>query len=368
MQNKVFYFFIGTTAELIKLAPVIREIKKRKLHFKIITSGQTDVLFDEFKSFIGPIKADIALQKKGNKSSVIIFILWSIKTFFVALKELHKEFGGLKKEKSYFIVHGDTVSSLIGAIIARVFGLKVVHIESGLRSFNFLEPFPEEISRYIISILADIHFCPNEWCIKNLKNTAGVKINTKQNTLFDSYLWSRSQKSNFDLKKEIKGKYYILVVHRQEHVIFGANEAKDVFKFVLQNSSQNFTCVIIKHAISQKLFNSVKNIGGKKKIRVFPRLSYAHFMRLLEGAEYIATDGGSNQEEAYYMGKPTLILRKRTERIEGLGRNAFLSHLNKRKIEVFLKNYKKYSKPSLTNIKVNPSNTIVEYLIQDKNQ
>src|SRR3990167_5940478 len=167
------------------MAPVIRELKKRKVAFKLITSGQTEILFNEFTDYLRAISPDISFDYKRRKSSALRFALWAIKTFFVVAFSLRQEFGHQNKREIYVLVHGDTVSSLLGALIARLYGLKIVHIESGLRSYNFLEPFPEELSRYIISRLADINFCPNAWCVDNLKEARGVKINTFQNTLID---------------------------------------------------------------------------------------------------------------------------------------------------------------------------------------
>ncbi len=365
MQNKTFLFFIGTTAELIKLAPVIKELKKRKVDFKIITSGQTEILFKEFSSYLGHVKVDISFKKKGNKSSVIIFILWAIKTFFVGLLRLRKEFAGFKKGKSYFIVHGDTMSSLIGAITAKVYGLNVVHIESGLRSFNFLEPFPEEISRYIISTLSDVHFSPNRWSLNNLRGKRGVKVNTYQNTLIESFWMAMRTKKKYNITKSVRDRYFILVIHRQEHVIFRRGWSREMIEFILKNSNKNLKCVLMNYeltssflkTIDRDLYNQIK-----KRVVLMPRLPYFDFIKLMSGAEYVVTDGGSNQEELYYLGKPCLVLRNHTERIEGLGENVVLSRGNKKLIKNFLDNYKKYKRKMVKPNKIVPSKIIANFL------
>jgi len=365
MRNKNIYFYIGTTAELIKLAPVIREFRKRKVKFKIITSGQNKVLFEDFLGYLGPIKVDIAFREKGEKSSVFYFILWAIRTFFVSLFSLRKEFKGLNKDNSYFIVHGDTVSSLLGALVASIYGLRLVHIESGLRSFNFFEPFPEEISRYIISHLADVHFCPNKWSVNNLQNTKGTKINTKQNTLIESFRMAIRAKGNQDNLKKIKKKYFVLVLHRQEHTIFRKKQTEKILDFVLRHADENFACVFIMHNLTSSFLKSTTlnlNVQKRKKIIATPRLPYIEFIKLINKAGFFVTDGGSNQEEAYYLGKPCLILRNRTERIEGLGGNAVLSRNKKKIIKDFLSNYKKYKKKRVQ-IKTFPSKIVVDYLI-----
>lgn len=360
-EKRHFYFYIGTTAELIKLAPVIKEFQNRKVKFKIIVSGQTKVHFKEFNDWLGIIKPDIVLKQKKGKPSVFHFLIWMIKAFFSSLVVFSKEFSGKDKKTVYFIVHGDTVSSLIGTVIARVYGLKIVHIEAGLRSFNFFEPFPEEISRCIISLLADIHFCPNEWSFNNLKNAKGIKINTTQNTLIESCQWAlKRESSSF---RQMKGKYFVLVVHRQEHVIFARKWTKSILKYIFKQANPQLRPVCMIYDFNSDILKSALYDAGLKenKVILMPRLSYPNFVRLIREAEFLITDGGSNQEEAYYMGKPTLLLRNHTERIEGLEKNVLLSRGKKTVIKKFLRNYFNYETVPIR-IYRRPSKTIVDSL------
>ncbi len=357
---KSIYFFIGTTTELIKLAPVIRELEKRKIKFKIITSGQTKVKFEELSFLIGSKKADISLGEKVNRSSIFIFLFWSILTIFKT-PTLKKEFEGKNFDNSYFIVHGDPVSSLIGAIIAKIYGLRLVHIESGLRSFNYLEPFPEEITRQIISKLADIHFAPNDWSIKNLSHAKGEKINTFQNTMFEDYLLVPKR------ARKYKDKYFVLVVHRQEHVIFEKEKSKELIEFIIKNIGTGMKCIFVTHATTNKFLESVNfklPQNTKDKVVFTSRLKYIEFVNLVRNSEFLITDGGSNQEEVYYMGLPCLLLRNYTERIEGLGENVVLSKGNKKVIKSFMKNYKAYRRKKLM-VKTRPSKIIVDYLVKN---
>lgn len=361
--SKRFYFFIGTTTELIKLAPIISEMEKRKLDFKIITSGQTKVNFDELSKIIKKKKADIELEAKTNKSSLFKFFIWSVLVFF-RISSLRKEFKKSKKKDLYLIVHGDPVSSLIGAVTAKLYGLKLVHVESGLRSFNFLEPFPEEICRVLISKMTDFSFCPNKWSLRNLKKSRGIKINTFQNTMIESYYGTTSKKRLFDEKLKLGGKkYFILIVHRQEHVVFDKEGSKKLIKHILNNSPRDMTCVFITHSLTSDFLKSVnlKSEIRENKIKFASRLRYKEFVSLLDNAEFIITDGGSNQEEAYYIGLPCLLLRSHTERIEGLNSNVVLSKGKKKVIAEFMKNYKKYRKAKIK-IDKSPSKIIVDTL------
>lgn len=361
--EKKVYFFLGTTAEFIKLAPVMKEFKKREIKFKIITSGQNKIHFEELNDFLGPVKADIELKEKSAKSSIFLFVGWAIKSLLEGIFSLSKEFKNLTKDNSYFIIHGDTISSLIGSIIAKIHGLKLVHIESGLRSFNFFEPFPEEICRFIIIHIADILFSPTTWALNNLKDIKGVKINTHQNTLIETYQWALSTKNLPDYKKQY-GKYFILVMHRQEHIYFQKEWTRETIDFIIDHASKDLKCAFIIHNLTERLMqpNELKFwLSAKKRVIAIPRLPYVNFMHFMKKAEFIATDGGINQEEAYYMGLPMLSLRNHTERTEGLNANVVLSRGGEQTIIEFLKDYKKFKRKPI-HLKQKPSKIIVDYL------
>jgi len=367
MENKRIYLFIGTTAELIKLAPVIREFHRRKAKFTIIASGQNDIHFEEFKSMIGKVHILRAVNPKGSESSIIMFLIWTARTFFSLVKGMRSNFAGLNKSNSLFVVHGDTVSSLMGSLVATIYGLKLVHIESGLRSYNFLEPFPEEICRYIISRLADIHFCPNAWSVSNLSGVKGEKVNTYENTLIEVFWTVMKRKSHHPFVRRIQKehkKYFVLVAHRQEHVLFNRRKTKELLRFVLNNLPADTRCLFLVHDISAGFVQTLEllipeDVGDK--ITKVDRLPYGDFMHLLAGSEFLITDGGSNQEEMYYMGKPCLLLRNRTERVEGLYKNVVLSKNDEHRILEFLKQYKIYRRKPVR-AQVSPSQIISDRL------
>lgn len=362
MKNRNIYIFLGTTAEFIKLAPVIKELKKRRINFRLITSGQTQIHFEDFISYLGKLQPYYSLKDKANKSSIFHFFVWAVKTFFQFLMFLKHDLPSKDKKCAYILVHGDTVSALIGALVARIIGIKVAHIESGLRSFNFFEPFPEEICRFIISKISDFHFCPNNWAVKNLKGEKGVKINTNQNTFIESFIWALKLHTENNLK--IKGRYFVLVVHRQEHVIFSKQKTVRILKHVFNSIPKNVTCVFLIHELTKSLLSSglKENILERLGVKFVPRQTFTNFVNLLEKAEFIITDGGTNQEEAYYLGKPCLILRNVTERIEGLNENAIISSDNKSIIQQFIKNYKIHKRQPVS-LESSPSKLVVDYLL-----
>ncbi len=364
MKNRKIYFFIGTTAELIRIAPIIREFKKRQIKFKIITSGQVEVLFKDLSGFVPITKADIAFRQKVNRSSLFHFAIWAIRTFFVSLIKLRKEFSGLNKDNSYFIICGDPVTTSIGAIVAYLYGLKIVHIESGDMSSNLLEPFPEEICRNINVRLADILFPPGKWAENNLKSINKTKINTYHNTMVEGFWWF--MKNKVKGRKELKGKkYYLLILHRQEHVLFGKNWSKTTLELVIKNANPSLACVLFNHPLTKEIIESLRFSPKikKKNLVLMPPVSYPEFLKLMRDSEFIATDGATNQLEAYLMGKPCLILRDHTEQVEGLGENVVLYKSNKNALKNFLSNYKRFrTRPFVHKIK--PSAIIVKSLME----
>lgn len=370
MTYKRIYIFVGTTAELIKLVPVIYEFNKRKIKYTIVASGQNDIHFNEFRSMIGNVHVIRAITPKGHDSSMLKFLIWTARAFFSLLVGMRSNFRGLNKSNSMFIVHGDTVSSLMGSLVATIYRLKLIHIESGLRSYNFFEPFPEEICRYIVSRLADVHFCPNAWSVRNLSGVKGRKVNTNENTLIEIFWSVMKQKSNHPFVRRIQKvqkKYFVLVTHRQEHVLFHRDKTKELLTFVLNKVPGSIRCLFLVHDISTGFVDSLEHLIPEEvadKITKVDRLPYGDFMHLIAGSEFLITDGGSNQEEMYYMGKPCLLLRNYTERVEGLNKNVVVSKNSKNIIKNFLINYEQYIRNPIKIVR-KPSAIIVDYLFHE---
>lgn len=359
---KNYYFFIGTEAEFIKLLPVILEFEKNKILYKIIATGQNKIHKSDLFKYINKKSPDITVSDNPIKQTIVGLLFWFFKTFFSSFKVLKQEFNNLDKNKTFLIVHGDTVSTPMGAILGKIMGVKVVHVEAGLRSFNWFNPFPEEINRVISSHFADVFFCPNDWAVNNLKGIRGEKINTKQNTLYNSVRLAVSINKKIDI--DIKEKYFIFVMHRQENIY---NKERVIFLLnQIANLSKKMKCIFVMHEstrISLEKMGLLKGLKKNKNINIIARQPFFSFISLLKDSELIITDGGSNQEESYYLGKPCLILREHTERIEGLGENVVMSMNNLDKIKHFIHNYKNYVRPIVVP-NVSPSKIIVDYLLK----
>lgn len=360
-DDKYIYIFIGTEAELIKLFPIILLLKKNNISYKIISSGQNDILNSNILKIVNDGKVDIILSdSKKIKKSVYGLLSWFIKTYLKSIKILKKS-ENLKE--SILILHGDTVSTVMGALLGNKFKMNIAHVEAGYRSYDFFNPFPEEIDRVLTSKYARLHFAPSQLAYDNLKKIKGQKYNTQYNTIIDSMRYSNNINIQPDVIKRISNnKYFVFIMHRQENL---ANKelVKSVINKIMEISI-NIKCVFILHEpteIKLKNYNLLRLLKENNSIITTPRLEYFEFMKLIEKSEFVITDGGSNQQELFYMGKPCLILRKKTEQSEGIGGNAILYNKNINMIKEFSLNYYNY-KSAGADSSISPSEMIVNIL------
>ena len=362
-MDKCIYFFIGTEAELIKIFPIMILLQEMDIKYKTIASGQNDILKSNVLKQVNGGKIDIILSNSYNiKKTTLGLFFWFLKTYFAA-KEILKNERELKG--SILLVHGDTISTVMGARLGHKSGMKVAHVEAGLRSFDIFNPFPEEIDRLIVSKFAHLHFAPNQLAYDNLKRIKGKKYNTQGNTILDSLRFSNNVQVVSKLLENMDKRYFVFIMHRQENL---AN--KDFVISVIDKIikiSQSIKCIMILHEPTElklkeyKLFDTVKNDNN---IITMPRVEYFDFMKYLKNSEFVITDGGSNQEELAYIGKPCLIMRKRTERSDGIGKNIIMYEGNINIIDDFAKNYKKYEIDCVMN-SISPSEIIVNALMEN---
>jgi len=355
-----YLFLVGTNAEFIKVFPVMIEMENRKIPYKIISTGQNNLSNSDLFIKLNHQGLDYILNSQPARQTTISLLSWWIKTLFVAIPIFRK----INSKNTYIILHGDTISTLQGALLGKLFGLKIIHIEAGLRSFNYLSPFPEEINRVLVSNLVNIHFVQNEWALGNLKNKKGQKVNTFSNTLIDSL--QVALKTGNIVSSMLPNKYFVFIFHRQENLA-NPQHVKAVINQIIAQS-KNIHCLFIIHGNTLQTLKSLslyEKVSNKKNITLMERVPYLSFMKILDKAECLITDGGSNQEEAYYLGLPIFILREHTERTEGLNENVVLGGKNLQALKRFFFDYKKYRKPKQLSSS-SPSKIIVDFLEKSK--
>lgn len=355
----MIYLVIGTKAQLIKMAPIMVEMKARGVPYRYISTGQHQETMEDILGNFGLPGPDVVLYEKGDVVSMKDMLVWSLTIFFASVFNRRKVFGEKPKRKSFLIVHGDTLSTLLGAIMGRLARLKVVHVESGLRSFNFFHPFPEELTRVLTFRLSDIMFCPDVVAVNNLSGIKGEVINTKGNTLLDA--WNHFSKNGLDEKGDT-GPAGVVSLHRYEN--FKSREVVEKVVSLVELIAERHQLNFVMHKPTEaalKKYGLFSRLSQNKNISFMERMSYFDFMRLLQMSSFVVSDGGSNQEECYYMGKPLLLLREKSERGEGLGENCVLSRFSEEAVRKFSSNVSLYSRAPQEST-VSPASIIVDRL------
>ncbi|WP_158538978.1 UDP-N-acetylglucosamine 2-epimerase [Marinobacter vulgaris] len=265
--------------------------------------------------------------------------------------------GRKKGDKDIVLVHGDTLSTLAGALAAKRMGFQCAHIESGLRSFNIFHPFPEELIRLATFRLASVLYCPDASAVANVSSLKKVTINTQGNTMLDATRLAVevSRRSGFS-------DFGIVSVHRYEN-IFNAERFSWLVDTIIRISKRHRLFFIMHPPTEQKLRASglYSKLEAQPNIELKKRLGYFDFSGLLASAQFLVTDGGSNQEESSYLGLPCLVMRKATERSEGVGQNVVISNYESGTITKFFDNLANYrAEPTLS--KNSPTEIIVKHL------
>ncbi len=351
------YVTIGTRAQFIKIAPMLRKMIDQDLHYELIYTAQHQETIDEILKVYKLPKPDKVMYERDEANTRRKFAIW----FFYMLYQTLFKFKKWLPKRGYLLTHGDTFTTWLSALMGKLAGCEVCHLESGLRSFNLLKPFPEEISRLITFKLTDVYFCPNNWAMNNLRRYKGKKINMKINPIYDGVVYALKHPStkNFYFQKK---KYAVVSIHRYEN-IFTSRLTETIIP-ILTRISQKIQLVITLHPTTRERLKSIDlydTLDKNKNIILHKRFDFLDWINICNKADFIITDGGSNQEELSYLGIPTLLFRTETERKEGLGKNIILSKLDNNVVNDFIENYEKYRKEDIKE-KPSPSQIIIDYL------
>jgi len=357
----MIHVIIGTKAQLIKMAPIMCRLKDRDLEYRYISTGQhKETMSDILNNFRLP-GPNVVLYKGRDVSSIASMFFWFFKVLWVSFFFKRRVFGKEAKRGDLVLVHGDTMSTLLGALVARLAGMRVGHVESGLRSFDFLNPFPEEITRVLTFRLAHYFFCQDQAAVDNLKKYKGIKVNTEGNSLYDA-LCSVND-NDFDGLIE-KGSFGIVTLHRHENI--NSKEAVERLLDLVDIVASRHYLIFVLHEPTKKSltkYGLMSRVKKNNKIKIVPRMDYFSFVGLLKKADFVVSDGGSNQEECSYIGKPLLLLRSATERTEGLGDNCLLSGYSQERVRHFSDKYFNYRREVITEIR-SPSDKIVNFICE----
>lgn len=351
------YFFLGTKAQVIKMGPVIRAFRERSSEYSIVLTGQHRETIDEILYDFGIGDRVTWLYDGPEITDVIGTMGWTIRIFLriLSAKDLFDKEGSM-------VVHGDTLSTLYGAIIGVLKGYRVFHIEAGYRSRSLLNPFPEELLRILTSKLAQIHFCPGKEACTNLGGKNGI-IDTQTNTVHDSLRFALGRKAVYDL--DVPQNFGVCTFHRFENIYSRKTLGKIIS--IVEDAAKTMHMVVVTHQPTKKKlieYGLLERLERNPRIILTDRMPYIPFIQLMGKSKLVLSDGGGNQEECSFLGKPILILRKKTERHDGLGENALLCGFDAEIAGDFIRRYGEFSRPPFKS-GVSPSEIIVDYLFKD---
>lgn len=306
----------GTRPEVIKIAPAIKELRKHPDKFiccTCITAQHRQMVDQLLKLFEINPNYDLNIMKEDQSLEYITVIV------LTKIGEIIR-----KERPDYLLVQGDTTTSMAACLAAFYQKVKIIHLEAGLRTWNKLHPYPEEINRIIIDSMSDLCFAHTEQAKQNLlrEGVAPDKIVVTGNTVIDSLLSvaatdidvRNSPLENIPFNKKI----ILVTAHRREN--FGQsliNICNAISEIALKySSSVQIVYPVHPNPNVQKTAYSI--LKGIINVSLIEPLDYKYFVYLMKHSYLILTDSGGLQEEAPSLGKPVLVLRQVTERPEAV--------------------------------------------------
>lgn len=317
----MIYVVLGTRAQLIKMAPVLRLLEGRRAQVRLLLTGQHHETMDDLIADFGIATRPELVYQGPEASGLLAMACWGVGCLWQFTRHRGRWFGNPDRARDVLVVHGDTFSALLGALVGRWLRIRVAHVESGLRSFNLRHPFPEELTRLAVFRLADIAFCPGSWAAANLAGREHLEVvDTRHNTLLDAVRYAlRATRSP-------PGPAYVVVsVHRFEN-LHSSRRLEAIVQIVTQLAAR-LRVVMVLHPVTERVLRrrGLLDALGAAGVELTPRMAYTRFLALVAAATAVLTDGGSNQEELSYLGVRAVLLREATERREGLGANVVLA-------------------------------------------
>ena len=332
----MIHVFVGTLAEYIKLAPLLWRMESAGLPYRLIDSGQHADRSESFRDELGLRAPDYAMGGTRSVDSVPAALWWAagLGRKLARPRRLDRTvFGGCP---GICVVHGDTPTALIGALMAKRAGLALAHVEAGLRTHRWLHPFPEEIVRVAVDRLADLLFAPDEAAAEELRKrrVRGRIIAGSSNTISDALRAALAGGAGSHSSPH-RPHPVVVTMHRVENL--HRRRRRQGLVHVITRLAQTTPVRWYVHEPTRRALSSADQAGLEASgVELVPMVPYAEFVRALARAPFAITDGGSIQEECALLGVPVLLWRDRTDRADGLGENAVLSRYDPGVVEAFL--------------------------------
>jgi UDP-N-acetylglucosamine 2-epimerase (non-hydrolysing) len=313
MKDVLFVF--GTRPEAIKLCPVIREMTaSRILRPKVCVTAQHRAMLDQvLDCFRVAPDYDLDLMSPGQTlAEITARVLMALDPILVETRP------------AFVVVQGDTTSTMSGALAAFYRRIPVGHVEAGLRTGDFTQPFPEELNRVVAGRLAALHFAPTEGARRNLieERTPEESIFVTGNTGIDAVLQIARALESGSLEAaewpwlDVRRKLVLVTAHRRESFGGGIERICCALEELARRGDVQIAYPV--HRNPKVLHPVLARLEGIPNVVLLEPLDYRSFVDLLRRAWIAVSDSGGIQEEAPSLGKPVLVLRDRTERPEAV--------------------------------------------------
>jgi len=300
---------IGTRPEAIKMAPLVHALRGEKwVHLRVLATAQHRHLLDQGLDFFD-ISADIDLDAMTEDQDLAGLT-------GRMLAAVHGVLGS--EQPDLVLAQGDTTTVMATALACHYQKIPFGHVEAGLRTGNRYQPFPEEINRSLVGRLAEYHFAPTEGAANNLRDE-GVpedRVFMTGNTVIDALLWTlpRVDRACFE---PTDGRRLILVTaHRRES--HGA-AFEGICRALLRLAERGDLEILYPVHLNPNIDSVARaRLSSHPQVHLTEPLNYADFVAAMQASHLILTDSGGVQEEAPTLDRPVLVLRRRTERPEGV--------------------------------------------------
>ncbi|MGG4144766.1 UDP-N-acetylglucosamine 2-epimerase (non-hydrolyzing) [Paenibacillus algorifonticola] len=308
---KVMTIF-GTRPEAVKMAPLVLELNKHSddIESIVCVTAQHRHMLDQVLDFF-EIQPNYDLNVMKDRQTLT-------ETTVRVLEGLDPILAEAKPD--IVLVHGDTQTTFLASYAAFLKQIQVGHVEAGLRTWNKLSPYPEEMNRQLAGVLSDVHFAPTSWSASNLlkENKSESTIYVTGNTATDVFQYTVDPSFAHPVIDWAKGKRMILMTaHRRESL---GEPHRNIFRAVkrIADEHEDVAIVYAVHPNPAVKEPATEILGGHPRIQLIDPLDVFEFHNFYPHAYMILTDSGGLQEEAPSFGVPTLVLRDTTERPEGI--------------------------------------------------
>lgn len=309
---------VGTRPEAIKLGPLVLELRRQGVDTSIIHTGQhADLVRDPFELFGIDPTVTLDTMRTGQSLPGLVARLGGMLT--EAITAIH-DAGPI----DVLVVQGDTASTMIASLVGGELSIPVAHVEAGLRTGDVHDPFPEEVNRMIVSMVAAHHFAPTQRARDNLM-TEGIDpsaITITGNTAVDAVRFVlETYGDRLEADRDRLGltglRYVAMTVHRRES---WGEKMRSILSGVRDSIEDHPDVSVVFPVHPNPVVREAADeiLSGVPNVTLVRPAGYREFVAMLQGAAVIVTDSGGIQEEAPTLGKHTLVVRMATERTEGL--------------------------------------------------